>query len=324
MVAKRRKHVTAKPAADESAAEGTGARPIWSGTISFGLVAVPVNLFPAVRAADSALRMLAPDGAPVERHFVCPEHGKDVDWGELVRGFEVDDGRYVALTAEELESIAPRKSRDIDLRRFVPRAELDPFLFERAYVLAPTGESTKAYRLLAQVMADEGKAGIATFVMRTKEYLVAILAHDGILWAETLRFADEVRTPKDAALPKLAQPERDEVTGFARAIDELHAKAVDRDDLVDHRGDALRELAEKKQRAGDVVAAPQPTATAEPVPSDEAPDLFESIRESLRVVRGATVRAAGPRRARPGSTTGARRRSQPTGRRRGKRAPARS
>src|SRR5690349_20022857 len=174
---RRTKPLVEKPAAEqpEPAAEqtgGTGARPIWSGTISFGLVAVPVNLFPAVRQPDSALRMLAPDGAPVERHFVCPEHRKDVEWSELVRGFEVDDGRYVPVTDEELEAIAPRKSRDIDLRRFVPRADLDPFLFERAYVLAPTGESTKAYRLLAKVMEDEGKAGIATFVMRTKEYLV--------------------------------------------------------------------------------------------------------------------------------------------------------
>src|SRR5687767_6367594 len=98
--------------------EHAGPRPIWSGTISFGLVTVPVNLFPAVRPADSALRMLAPSGAPVERHFVCPEHDKDVAWSDLVRGFELEDGQYVPLSDEELEAIAPRKSRDIDLKRF--------------------------------------------------------------------------------------------------------------------------------------------------------------------------------------------------------------
>jgi DNA end-binding protein Ku len=146
--------------------ERAGPRAIWTGTLSFGLVAVPVNLFPAVRPAGASLRLLAPDGTPVQRRWVCSEEDKDVPWDELVRGFEVGKG-YVVLTDEELESVAPRRSRDIDLRLFVPADELDPFLFERAYVLAPGGESVKPYRLIAEVMEREGKAGVATFVLRS-------------------------------------------------------------------------------------------------------------------------------------------------------------
>src|SRR5204862_6420390 len=117
----------------------------------------------------------------------------------------------------------------------------------------------------------------------------------GILWAETLRFHDEVRSPHDAALPKLVRPERADVAAFARAIAGLHENGVDRDDLADHRGDALRELAEKKVRAGDVVEAKREApATAEPVASEDAPDLFESIRESLRLARSGKVRASVP------------------------------
>ena len=269
-------------AAGEVAGRPAGARPVWSGTISFGLVAVPVNLFSAVRPADAALRMLAPSGEPLQRHYRCPEDGVDTPWEELVRGFEVGDGEFVPLTDAELDAIAPRKTRDIDLRRFVPVEELDPFLFERPYVLTPTGDSTKPYRLLAEAMESEGRAGIATFVMRTKEYLVAIVAQGGILWAQTLRFAGEVRTPKDAGLPKAGKPDAKDVAGFVRTI-EAHAKAeVPRAQLVERRSEKLLALAQKKLKKGEDVVEPTTVAVAdEPT---EAPDLFEQIRSSLWLV----------------------------------------
>jgi DNA end-binding protein Ku len=290
MAARTRKHhrkrrfgeAAEAAAAAETANRPAGARPIWSGTISFGLVAVPVNLFSAVRPADAALRMLAPSGEPVRRHYQCPEEGRDAPWEELVRGFEVGDGEFVPLTDEELDAIAPRKTRDIDLRRFVPVGELDPFLFERPYVLTPTGDSTKPYRLLAEAMEQSGRAGVATFVMRTKEYLVAILAQDGILWAETLRFAGEVRTPKDAGLPKAVKPAAKDVAAFVRAI-ELHTKkTVTREQLVERRSERLRALAERKAKKGQDVVEPETEAPVEE--PTEAPDLFEQIRSSLRLV----------------------------------------
>jgi DNA end-binding protein Ku len=296
-------------AADEVANRPTGARPVWSGTISFGLVAVPVNLFSAVRPADAALRMLAPSGEPLQRHYQCPEDGKDTPWEELVRGFEVDDGKFVALTDAELDSIAPRKTRDIDLQRFVPVDELDPFLFERPYVLTPTGDSTKPYRLLADAMEAEGKAGIATFVMRTKEYLVAIVAQRGILWAQTLRFAGEVRSPKDAGLPKAAKPDAKDVAAFVRTIEAHAKKEVARDQLVERRAEKLRALAARKLKKGEDVV--EPTTTAPVEEPTEAPDLFEQIRSSLRLVgkdgadgsRGANgTGAAAPKRRATGAS----------------------
>lgn len=263
-----------------------GVRPIWSGTISFGLVSVPVDVFPAVRASGIALRMLAPDGVPLQRRYFCPEHGRDVDYDELVRGYEVDDGSFVLLDDEELEAVAPRKSRDIDLRRFVAVDEIDPFAFERAYVLTPAGDSTKPYRLLAEVMEQEGRAGVATFVMRTKEYLVAILARHGVLFAETLRFAGELRTPDDVGLADLAEPDRKEVGEFVRAIEKLRKNDIRREELGDERLESLRELVERKHAAGeDVVEVPEEVEADAPPPDedDEVPsgDPFEVIRSRL-------------------------------------------
>lgn len=285
-----RRHRTRRSRGAERAADEigppSGPRPIWSGTISFGLVAVPVDLYPAVRPAGASLRLLGPDGTPLQRRYVCPEQDRDVAWDELVRGFEVADDRFVQLSDDELEAVEPRKSRDIDLRRFVPAASLDPFLFERAYVLTPGGDSNKPYRLIAEVMQREDKAGIATFVMRTKEYLVAILARQGILWAETLRFAGELRTPKDVGLPAPAAPGKQQVAAFVRTIKSLAQPHLDRDQLVDHRQQRLLQLVADKQRRGkDVVEAPEAAAAAaSDGEADAAPDLFDSIRRSLQLL----------------------------------------
>jgi DNA end-binding protein Ku len=295
----RKRHFgSAGDAGDAAASESrpTGARPVWSGTISFGLVAVPVNLFSAVRPADAALRMLGPSGEPLQRHYVDPESGKDAPWEQLVRGFEIDDGKFVELTDDELEAIAPRKSRDIDLQRFVPVEDLDPFLFERPYVLTPTGDSTKPYRLLADAMEAEGKAGIATFVMRTKEYLVAILAQGGILWAQTLRFAGEVRTPKDVGLPKRAEPDAKDVAALVHTIEAHTKKAVTREQLVEARSEKLRALAERKAKKGQDVVEPETVPEVEE--PTEAPDLFEQIRSSLKLVGANGNGSAGDRASR--------------------------
>jgi DNA end-binding protein Ku len=171
-----------------------GARAFWSGTISFGLVSIPVNLFPANRSRSTGLRLLDKDGTPLRRRFFCPKDERDVHPEHVLRGYELENGEYVVVTDEELESLEPRKTRDIDLTRFVNKDDVPATLFERGYYLTPAGDSTKAYRLLAEVMEETGRVGIATFVMRGKEYLVAILAEDGIMRAETLRFQNEVRT----------------------------------------------------------------------------------------------------------------------------------
>ncbi|MCO5167163.1 MAG: Ku protein [Planctomycetes bacterium] len=265
----------------------SGARAFWSGTISFGLVSIPVDLFAAARPARTPLRMLAPDGAPLRREYYCPEDGAALEAEDLVRGRTVD-GKVVVVSDEELEALAPERSRDIDLRRFVPRAELDPLLFDRGYLLGPAGESTKAYRLLAATMERTGQAGLATFVMRGKEYLVAILADGGRLRAETLRFADEVRTPEDVGLP--AAPERVDAGArrrLAAALDALEGDEAPLDALSDPQAGRLRALAEAKRAKGEGVVEVE---EGEEVPAPQGVDLMARISEGLARER--------PRRAR--------------------------
>lgn len=266
---------------DDALEPPAGARPFWSGTISFGLVSIPVDLLAASRPARVALRMLAPDGAPLRREYYCPEHGRALEDEELVRGRTLPGGEVVVVTDEELEALAPERSRDIDLRRFVPRAELDPLLFDRGYLLGPSGESTKAYRLLAATMERTGQAGLATFVMRGKEYLVAILADGGRLRAETLRFADEVRAPEDVGLP--APPGRVDPAArdrLAPALDALEGDEVPLDLLRDPHAGRLLALAEAKRAKGEGVVEVE-AEEAPGVPAPEGVDLMAKISASL-------------------------------------------
>ncbi|MBP7148184.1 MAG: Ku protein [Acidobacteria bacterium] len=275
-----------------------GPRPFWSGTITFGLVSVPVDLYAANRPRPIALRMLDADGTPLARQFYCPEHDKPVDEDDIVRGYELEDGRHVVIEDEELEKLEPRKSRDIDLRRFVDQEQLDPVFFERAYFLTPSGGSNKAYRLLADVMERTRRAGIATFVMRDKEYLVAILSERGILRAETLRFLDEVRSPEQVGLP---EPDLDEraAARIAREIGKRTKKQLPRKELEDDYADRLLKLVERKHRKGtDQVRAPE-EALAEPEADVDLMDVLKKSMQAANAGRAKPRRRAGPRAVTP-------------------------
>src|SRR5437660_12107154 len=197
-----RKKATRKKRSDNSDGAARSARPFWSGTLTFGLVSVPVDLYPGNRTNRAPLRMLGPEGEPLARRYYSQKTGKDLEDEQMVRGFEYDKDSYVIVTDEELERLAPEQSRDIDLRRFVPLEDIPPLYFDRSYFLAPGEGSEKAYRLLEQTMEKEKLAGVATFVMRGKQYLVAIFPENGIVRAETMRFSDEVRSPKEIDLPE--------------------------------------------------------------------------------------------------------------------------
>src|SRR6476469_5015215 len=184
-----RKKATSRSRSEENG-NGRSARPFWSGTITFGLVSVPVALYPGNRTNRAPLRMLGPEGEPLSRRYFSQKTGKDLGDEDMARGFEYDKDHYVIVTDEELERLAPEQSRDIDLRRFVPLVDIPRLDFDRSYFLAPSEGSEKAYRLLTEAMDKEELAGVATFVMRGKEYLVAIFPENEILRAETMRFAD--------------------------------------------------------------------------------------------------------------------------------------
>ncbi len=201
--------------------------------------------------------MLSPDGKPLARRYYAPATGKQLASDDMLRGYEIERDRYVVVTDDELDRLAPEKSRDIDLQRFVEADKIPPMYFERAYFLTPAGGSTKAYRLLAAIMEQTKRAGIATFVMRGKEYLVAILAENGILRAETLRFSDELRSPEDVGLPKDQTADAAQTRRFTSAIEKLSEKDIAKDEMKDDSGERLLALARRKEsQHKDVVKAP--------------------------------------------------------------------
>ena len=280
-------------------------RAFWSGTLTFGLVSVPVDLFPAVRSRRIGLRVLGPEQQPLVRRYFCSADGAALTNDEIVRGYENDDGSFTIVADEELDALAPRKSRDIDLRRFVAREEIPRQLLERPYVLAPAGESTKAYHLLAETMASAGKAGIATFVMRGKEYLAAIFAEAGTLRAVTMRFAAELRTPSDVGLPSSTRPSAERRTEMERALAELTEDELDVKLLDDEYARTLLERAEAKRDAGrDVVEIEEAPAEDE----QESADIIDIMavlkqrmggaeRKPARAQRGRSEERAPPARA---------------------------
>jgi DNA end-binding protein Ku len=279
-----RSHAGARDEGRESSERGGGLRAFWSGTITFGLVSVPVDLYPAVRSRRAPLRMLGPNDRLLQRRYYCPADDQALANEDIVRGYEWPDGSYTVVSDEELDSLAPRKSRDIDLQRFVKRAEIPPKLFERAYVLAPAGDSTKAYHLLAKTMEQTERAGIATFVMRGREYLAAIFAEGGLLRAATMRFVDELRTPESVGLPKarkIAAADRKDVEA---ALTKLSADDLDREALEDAYTSALLELAEKKRAAGRDVVEVEESATDEDGTADII-DIMSVLKQRLGAAR---------------------------------------
>jgi DNA end-binding protein Ku len=240
-------------------------------------VSVPVQLFPAARSNRTSLRMLGPDGQPLARKYYAEKTGKDLDVDEVVRGYEIDKEKYVIVTDEELDRLAPEKTRDIDLKQFVPADSIPPLYFERGYFLTPAAGSQKAYKLLAETMAESGLAGVATFVMRGKEYLVAIFSDKGILRAETMRFADELRSPSDIGLPKKKEAPKATVHKFEKMIASKSKKQFTPTKLADKQADSLLKLVKKKQaKRSNVVKVEEEADT-----DHKVVDLVKILKQSL-------------------------------------------
>lgn len=273
-----RKTTRKKPrrsSADENGARA--ARPFWSGTLTFGLVSVPVDLYPGTRTNRAPLRMLGPKGEPLSRRYFSQNTSKDLEDDEMIRGYEIDKDKYVVVTDEELERLAPESSRDIDLRRFVDLQSIPPLYFDRSYFLAPSDGSEKAYQLLSATMEKEDLAGVATFVMRGKEYLVAIFPENGILRAETMRFPDEIRSPKQVDLPEKTKVPAATVKKFEKLIAKHSEKHLSLKELKDEKTEQLMKLVEKKRKQHkDIVEV-------EEADRDEGKviDLMEVLKKSL-------------------------------------------
>jgi DNA end-binding protein Ku len=281
-------------AQEEPERGGASVRSLWSGTITFGLVSIPVDLLTAVRPRQTAMKLVDTEGHALGREYHCSKEEKRLDYDDLVRGYETDDGKMVVITDEEFESVAPEMSADIELRSFVPLEQIPALYFQKPYFLAPAGKSAKAYVLLAATMERTGRVAIGSFVMRGHEYLVAIVPDNGVLRADTLRYADEIRTPETIGLPKRGKPAATKVTQFSKAIEDLTHKEIKVSELEDREAKELQALVESKQEDRDDVIHPKGAEAAEDTEAGEGAkiiDLMEVLRKSLS--KNAVVTTAG-------------------------------
>ena len=267
------------------------ARPLWAGSLSFGLVNVPVALFSAVRDQGIHFHELhESDGARIEQKRFCAEEDVEVPFEAIGHAYDLENGKAVIVTDEELQEVAPRRTRTIDIEAFVARDEIDPMLFDHPYFLAPTGEADgprRAYQLLLAVMEESGKVALGRFVMRTKEYLVTIGPRDDRLALTTMRFADEIRATKgiDTGGKKPAKQELDQAVAL---IDALSAE-WDPSDWKDEFRARLEDVIERKRKGQTIKAPAQEREEPSPVP-----DLMAALEKSLAEA-GAGRKQAAPR-----------------------------
>lgn len=258
------------------------ARAIWGGSISFGLVSVPVKAFSAVRDHSVHFNQLEKGtGARINYKKVSDKTGKEVTGDDIESGYELASGKYVVVEDDEFDKLRPRTSRTIDVADFVELSEIDPIYYERTYWLAPDGEAAeRPYRLLLAAMEAEGKAGIGTVVMRKKQYLAAVRPLDGALAMSTMRFADEVVPQSDVdALPKKsAKPEAKELKLASQIIGSL-ATDWDPKRYHDTYTEELKGLIESKAKGQKIVVEEEAPAGAVVI------DLMQALEASLAAAR---------------------------------------
>jgi DNA end-binding protein Ku len=256
-------------------------RALWGGSLSFGLVNVPVQLFSAARDLDYHFHQLhAKDKAPIEQRRYCSDEDVEVIWEETARSFELDSGKTVVVSDEELASVEPRKTRTIDVEAFVDLAEIDPIYFDHPYFLVPAGESEgtlRAYQLLVEAMGSSERVALGRFVMRTKEYLVAVRVRDGALALTTMLFHDEVR-PTEGIPTGGKKPAKRALDDAVSIIEELTTDWVP-ENYTDCYRERLRRVIERK-RKGKTIEAPTTERQAKPVP-----DLMQALERTLENVR---------------------------------------
>jgi len=257
------------------------ARALWSGSLSFGLVNVPVQIVSAVRDLDLHFRQLhEKDKAPIETQRWCSEEGKEVPYEAITRSYELDNGKTVIVTDEDLEAVEPRKTRTIDIEQFVDLAEVDPIYFDHPYWLVPAGDdegATRAYKLLLGVMEQTDHAALGSFVMRAKEHLAIVRARDGALTLTTMRFHDEVRATKDVPSPsgKTTKPSKSELDTAVKLIEAMGGD-WDPERYDDRYRKRLQKIVNDK-RKGKTIDIPE-DADSQP---DAPPDLMAVLKEAL-------------------------------------------
>lgn len=269
-------------------------RAIWSGSVSFGLVNIPVKLYTAVREEPVRFHMLHDqDKVRLQRRMVCPADQKEVHPEHIVKGYEIAPDQYVVVDQREMDAVLPEKSRNIEITDFVDLASIDPLYYDRSYYLLPDKNAGKAYHLLLQAMQTAGKVGIARLVMRNREYLAAIRPLEGVLALSTMHFGDEVVPASELdQKPAAVEVAQRELQAARQLIDSL-AGPFDPRQYHDQYKRRLQELVERKAR-GEQIVTPPPVSGHKGRPVD----LVEALEASLARIKGEDPR---PRRATKGA-----------------------
>ena len=274
------------------------ARSLWKGAISFGLVNVPVELHSAKkRAAELDMTMLDKrDLAPVGYKRVNKSTGKEVGWGDVVKGYEYKDDKYVVLSDEDFRRANPEASRTVDILAFVDLADIQPQYFDTPYYLKPEKRGEKAYALLRETLQKAGKAGVASVVIRTKQYLAALVAQDDLLVLNTLRYAEELKEPSELEIPK-AKVTPKELDMALRLVDDMADKWQPAKYKDTYRDDLLERIKEKV-KAGQTEELTEPDEdAAKPAKGADVIDLMALLKKSVEKKPAKAKRPARRRRA---------------------------
>jgi DNA end-binding protein Ku len=274
------------------------ARSLWKGAISFGLVNVPVELHSAKkRAAELDMTMLDKrDLAPVGYKRVNKSTGKEVAWGDVVKGYEYKDDKYVVLSDEDFRRANPEASRTVDILAFVELADIEPQYFETPYYLKPEKRGEKAYALLRETLQKAGKAGVASVVIRTKQYLAALVAQDDLLVLNTLRYAAELKAPSELEIPK-AKVTPKELDMALRLVEDMADDWQPAKFKDTYREDLLKRIKEKvKAGQTEELTEPDPDAR-KPAKGAEVIDLMALLKKSVEKRPAKAKRPARKRRA---------------------------
>jgi DNA end-binding protein Ku len=256
-------------------------RAIWSGSVSFGLVNVPVKLTTAQSPKDVRFHQLHDaDGARINQKRVCSADGEEVEYSSIVKGYDLGGGRYVVIEPEELASIDVESTRNIDIEEFVNLSEIDPVYFEKSYYLVPDGRAEKPYALLVETMERTGKVALGRFVLRTKQYLAALRARDGVLVLSTMLYPDEVIDPTELEVPTATDttPTDRELQMATQLVESLSAP-FDPEKYHDDYREKVLALIEAKAD-GEIIVVPEPAAEAAPVV-----DLMAALEASLAKIK---------------------------------------
>ena len=253
-------------------------RAMWKGAISFGLVTIPVAVYPATEEKTLRFNQLHDeDGGRIRYKRVCEKDGEEVTFEHIVKGYEVEKDRYVVLTDEDLNAIPVESSRAIDIHRFVDLDEIDPVMFKKSYYLVPEETGAKAYALLREAMADDGRVGIAKVSFRDKEHLAALRFKDEAFVLETMYWPDEIREADFGGVDVSAKIRGQELEMAKQLIESLSGE-WNPEEYSDEYREALLQIVEAKLNGQEIeVVAPEPTA--------KVVDLMEALKASVAAAK---------------------------------------